>query len=285
MRTLDKKFIIELKEGGLLRPIVETVITDISLDFEIRDGYINIYYKGNSVLKLNENGTYEIHEKFLDGTGLTKTVFSAKSDVNDYLSVLPTIKKNVINVKSERPTLEIEYEQLLIRSNNLNKNVNSEIFLTDRQYADNINNSRFDLSGFYWGRNNRKRNQIVPLTFIEVKYSLNPDIKEIDQQIDKYYNVVKSNISDIAIETEYLKNLKIDLGLINQSKDRLDALKTLKISDKIEDVKFIIALIDYNPHSGLFDNTKFKLKALSYNSQIEVFNCGFAIWNDYLTKI
>lgn len=283
MRKLDNHFVNQLKTGGLFNPIVETIINDTTLDFEIRDGYINIYFKGNSILKLNENGTYEIHKKFLIGTGLTKTNFSSAKDISDYLNLLPTIKNNVIKVKSKRPTLEIEYEQLLIRSNNLNKNVNSEIYLTDRQYADNINNSRFDLSGFFWSRKNRKRNQIVPLTFIEVKYSLNPDISDIDKQIDKYYNAVKSNISDIATETEYLKNLKIELGLINQTKDRLDAIKTLRISDRIEETKFIVALIDYNPNSKLFDKTK--LTSLSFSNQIEIFNCGLAIWNDYLTKI
>ena len=283
MRVLDGNFVLELKKGGLFHSIVDYVINDTTLDFEIRDGYINIYFKGNSILKLNENGTFEIHKKFQKGTSLSKLTLSSATDVNNYLDNIPLIKNNVISVKSKRPTLEIEYEQLLIRSNNLNKNVNSEIFLTDRQYADNINNSRFDLSGFFWSRKNRKRNQTAPLTFIEVKYSLNPDISDIDQQIDKYYDAAKSNISGIASETRYLKNLKIELGLINQSKERLDALKTLKISDKIEDAKFIVALIDYNPNSSLFD--KSKLKALSFNSQIEIFNCGLAIWNDYLIKL
>lgn len=283
MRTLNENFVTELKTGGLFSPIVDAVINDTSLDLEIRNGYINIYFKGNSILKLNENGTYDIHEKFLTGTGLTKTNFSSCNDVSDYLNVLPIIKNNVINVKSRRPTLEIEYEQFLIRSNNLNRNVNSEIFITDRQYADSINNSRFDLSGFFWGAKTRAKNQTVPLTFIEVKYSLNSDIKDIDKQIDKYYNVVKNNISDIATETEYLKNLKIELGLINQDNDRLDALKTLTISDQIQDVKFIIALIDYNPNSKLFDKTK--LKALPYSNQIEIFNCGLAIWDNYLIKL
>ena len=211
MRVLDGNFVLELKKGGLFHSIVDYVINDTTLDFEIRDGYINIYFKGNSILKLNENGTFEIHKKFQKGTSLSKLTLSSATDVNNYLDNIPLIKNNVISVKSKRPTLEIEYEQLLIRSNNLNKNVNSEIFLTDRQYADNINNSRFDLSGFFWSRKNRKRNQTAPLTFIEVKYSLNPDISDIDQQIDKYYDAAKSNISGIASETGYLKNLKIEL--------------------------------------------------------------------------
>jgi len=54
MRTLDNIFAKEFKTGGLFHPIVEKVINDNSLDFEIRDGYINIYFKGNSILKLNE---------------------------------------------------------------------------------------------------------------------------------------------------------------------------------------------------------------------------------------
>jgi len=283
MRALNEIFVSKLTKEGLFNPIVDYVINDNTLDLQVREGYINIYFKGNSILKLNEDGTFNIHDKFLKNTDISCSSLSSESDVKNYLDKIPLIKNNVINVKSKRPTLEIEYEQLLIRSNNLNKNVNSEIFITDRQYTDNTNNSRFDLSGFFWNAKNRKRNQTVPLTFIEVKYSLNSDISEIDKQIDKYYNAVNTNISSIASETEYLKNLKIELGLINQPKDRLDALKTLKISNKIEDAKFIIALIDYNPNSNLFD--KNKLKELPYGSQIEIFNCGLALWNDYLIKL
>ena len=281
MRTLDENFIAKFQTGGLFYPIIDAVIQDTTLDFEIRDGYINLYFKGNSILKLNKNDTLEINDKFLKGTSFSKKSFSTRIDVNSFLLNIPLIKNNVIAVKSIRPTLEIEYEQLMIRSNNLNKNVNSEIYLTDRQYTDNENNSRFDLSGFFWSRTNRKRNQTVPLTFIEVKYSLNPDISKIDIQMNKYYDAVKSNIINIARETKYLKNLKIELGLINQSKERLDALKTLKISDNIDDAQFIIALIDYNPNSKLFDKTK--LKALPFNNQIKIFKCGLAIWEDNLT--
>ena len=282
MRTLNKNFISDFKIGKYY-PILNYVINDNTLDLEIRDGYINIYFKGNAILKLYENGTTEIHNKFLIGTGITKLSLSTITEVKKFIDSLPIIKYNVIKVKSKRPTLEIEYEQLLIRSNNLNKNVNSDTYLTDRQYANNINKSRFDLSGFYWERTNRKRNQTVPLIFIEVKYSLNNDIKDIDVQLQKYYDTVEKNINDIADETCYLKNLKIELGLINQSKERLDALKTLKISNIIDKAKFIIALIDYNPNSKLLDKTK--LKALSFSHQIEIFNCGFTIWDRYLKII
>jgi hypothetical protein len=283
MRKLNDSFVKGLNTGGLFNPIVKYVLDDSSLDLEIRNGYISIYFKGNSILKLSENGSLELHNKFLKGLNLGLRSFSNFNDVKSYLDNVPMIKANVTKVKSKRPTLEIEYEQLLIRSNNLNQNVNSDIFITDRQYADNTNNSRFDLSGFYWSRKGRKQGQTVPLTFLEVKYSLNPDIKSIDQQIDKYYNAVKSNITEIAEETEYIKNLKIELGLIKQPKARLDALKTLKISNNIDDVRFIIALIDYNPNSKLFSRTK--LQSLPFSSQIQLFNSRLAIWENELENI
>lgn len=282
MRTLNENFISDLKTG-IFRPILEYVINDNTLDLEIRDGYINIYFKGNSILKLFENGSIDIHKKFLKGASVLKSDLSTTSDVKIYIANISIIKANIIKVKSKRPTLEIEYEQLLIRSNNLNKNVNSDIYITDRQYTDKKNQSRFDLTGFFWERINRKRNQTVPLTIIEIKYSLNNDIKDINNQLEKYYDIVNNNIADIADETYYLKNLKIELGLINQSKDRLDALKTLKISKNIDDVKFIIALIDYNPNSNLFDIGK--LNKLHFSNQIKIFDCGFAIWDNYLKKI
>lgn len=280
MRKLSANFETQLLPDGLYNPIVQAVINDSSLDFEIREGYINIYFQGNSILKLNEDGSYDIHNKFLVGVNLTTKLFSNPNDVTCFINSIPIIKNNIISVKSNRPTAEIEYEQLIIRSNNFNKNVNSELFITDRQYAYTSNKSRFDLSGFYWDRNSRKRDQTVPLTFVEVKYSLNPDIADIHNQINKYYNTVALNIKNIASETEYLKNLKIKLGLINQPTDRLKALETLKISDCISDAKFIIALIDYNPHSSLFDILK--LRTLPFKDQIKIFKCGFAIWDKYL---
>ncbi|RZB32174.1 MAG: hypothetical protein SRB1_01793 [Desulfobacteraceae bacterium Eth-SRB1] len=93
MRILDKKFIAEFKKGGLFHSIIEYVINDTSLDFEIRDGYSNIYFKGNSILKLNENGTYNIHKKFLKGMTSSKFTFLSVTDVNNYLNI-PTIKNS-----------------------------------------------------------------------------------------------------------------------------------------------------------------------------------------------
>jgi hypothetical protein len=44
MRGLSKEFMTDLKKGGILFPILETVRKDKDLIMEIRDMYITIYY-------------------------------------------------------------------------------------------------------------------------------------------------------------------------------------------------------------------------------------------------
>ena len=53
MRTLSKTFLHCLKKG-FLSSITEQVRHDPDLSLEIRDNYINLYYKGNSLLNLDE---------------------------------------------------------------------------------------------------------------------------------------------------------------------------------------------------------------------------------------
>ena len=50
MRELSETFINCLK-SGFLSSITEKVKTDQDLDLEIREDYVNVYYKGNSLLK------------------------------------------------------------------------------------------------------------------------------------------------------------------------------------------------------------------------------------------
>ena len=74
MRSISGKFIGNLK-SGFLAPILERVHSDKDLDLQIRDGYINIYFKGNSLLKLTEKHpdlyAVDIHEKFVNNITLT----------------------------------------------------------------------------------------------------------------------------------------------------------------------------------------------------------------------
>ncbi len=61
MRELSKNFLFDLQSpNGLLRPVFERVRQDHTLMLAIRDGYINIYYRGGNLIKVQEQskGSY-----------------------------------------------------------------------------------------------------------------------------------------------------------------------------------------------------------------------------------
>ena len=57
-RGLSPEFLADL-QGGLLAPIRERVARDQSLCLELREDYINVYYRGGNVMRVSRaNGGY-----------------------------------------------------------------------------------------------------------------------------------------------------------------------------------------------------------------------------------
>lgn len=274
MRRLSDNFLTTL-QSRFLAALTQQVIADKDLDIQIRENYLNIYYKGNSLLKLSEvNSVYvvDIHEKFR--TGLEIPALLDEQTTPYFISLIPALKNNIIRYGSS--SLEIEYEQIIIRANNLEPRTNSEYFIIDRQYATEI--GRFDLIGLFWSRRGRKQGQVVPLCFMELKFALNSDIKEIHHQLQRYYEFIRENASTLAQENEYILRQKLELGLFNQPMNRIEALKTLRISPDINQAQFIIVLVDHNPN-GVAPNLE-RLKRLPFAAQIRIYRSGFAMWQE-----
>ncbi len=274
MRGLSPSFMAALQDG-FLADLRHRVIADHDLDLHIRENYLNVYYKGNSLLKLTElpSGCYhvDIHEKFRGDCQLR--------DLNDHQTIqhliayVPLLKDRIAIYG--KTSLEVEYEQLIIRANNLEPRNNTEYFVIDRQYA--VETERFDLIGLYWNRQQRRRNQEVPLCLMEVKFALNSDIKEVHTQLTRYYEVVQRQAAKIAEEHERIFRQRLELGLYKQTAERLAAMKTLRITRDVTHFQFILILVDYNPHSLLLDREQ--LAQLAFAPQIRVFKSGFAMWN------
>jgi hypothetical protein len=171
---------------GFLSGIAQRVKDDKDLDLQIRDNYLNIYYKGNSLLKLSEAShdryRVDIHQKFLGGSPVPDLTCQDTAVV--FLGRVPDLKENIIRFGSS--SLELEYEQLIIRANNQERRNASEYFIVDRQYATG-GKERFDLTGVFWDRNGRRRGQEVFPCLMEVKFALNTDIATVHQQLTRYY--------------------------------------------------------------------------------------------------
>lgn len=282
MRKLSTTFLNCLK-SDFLSEITEYVKRDSDLNFEIRDGYINIYYKGNALLKLTEIGSLlhykaEIDPKFLEGIQISLDF--TEHTVPQFIKNIPLIKEN-INWHGES-SKELEYEQSIIRANNLESRNNTEYFMVDRQYA--LNEGRFDLTGIYWDRDYRRKNQEVPVCLMEVKYAQNKDIKDVHEQLARYYEAIKNKASNIAEEMEMIFRQKLKLGLYDQlSQERINAMKTLIFSRDIEAFQFILVLVDYNPNSSLL-NMK-SIQNLPFAHQVKIFNAGFGMWRHNVRSI
>lgn len=279
MHKLSDTFIAILQHGFLVGLLAQ-VVADKDLDLHFRNSYINIYYKGNSLLKLSETSSgyiVEVHEKFQRGLSLPHIL--TPETIDTFLSLLPHLKDNI--VRYGQSSLEVEYEQLIIRANNLEVRNNTEYYILDRQYA--LGRDRFDLIGFYWPRDKRRRGQEVVPCFLEVKFALNTDIKAIHDQLERYYTTATTYASQFAEECQWMLSQKLELGLFKQSKERLEAMKTLRVSSDSQQFQFVIVLVDYNPHSTHLNIEK--LQQLAFASQIKIFRSGFAMWHDILTPL
>jgi len=281
MHKLSPTFLNCLK-SDFLSEITEYVKDDHDLNLEIRDSYINIYYKGNSLLKLTEVGSLprykaQIDKKFLEGIKISLEL--TKSSVPKFVKNIPFIKENII--KHGHNSLELEYEQMIIRANNFEYRNNTEYFIVDKQYA--VKEGRFDLTGFYWKRVGRKKNQKVPVCFMEIKFALNTDIRLVHEQLAKYYEPIKNNAADIAEEMENVFKQKLTLELYDQPSARLKVMNTLTFSRNIKDFQFILVLVDYNPNSRLFALKS--IRKLPFAKQIKVFYSGFGMWKQNIKGI
>jgi hypothetical protein len=279
MRGLSDRFMSSLKTGHL-SALTRKVIQDPDLDLQIRQNYLNIYYKGNSLLKLSETRQHQykayIHPKFLGDQPIAG--LDDEASVEAFLVRIPHLKENIITYG--KSSLEIEYEQLIIRANNNEPRNNSEYFIIDRQYTTE-KGERFDLTGIFWSRSQRRsKGQEVPLCLIEIKFALNREIRQLHRQLSAYHQSLHDQFENIVAESQHVFRQKLDLGLHDQPQDRVEALKTLQISTDFTKTQFILILVDYNPFSTLLDLEG--LKQLPFARQIKILYSGFGMWQQNL---
>ncbi|MFC1919868.1 hypothetical protein ACFLWX_03665 [Chloroflexota bacterium] len=291
MRNLSDAFMgkLSLKKDRVFAPLVKAVQQDKDLNMELRgfydpnklgkapsNEYINVYFKGNNILKLYRSGVMDIASKFITGCTSMPKSLKNEQDVQTYLSCLPAIKHNVSTLG--KASMEIEYEQLLVRANNMEPRNNTEYIIVDRQYA--VGRDRWDLIAVKWPRMNRgfepPKGQ---LAIIEVKYALNNDISRASGQVERYYRYLSNNIDSICTEIESVLKQKIKLGLINRTPQQINKLNKLSLSRSQDDIEIVLFLIDYNPYSTLVKPAIEELKKLPFSEQVRIIFGGLAMWD------
>jgi hypothetical protein len=279
---------------GLYRPLVELVRKNKDLHLEFHgqlydsdkpeiapeDEAIGIYYKGNCILGLHSNHKVEIHDVFTNDLNIPKYLHNP-DDVQTYLGFVPKLMYRVSS--RGKKSMEIEYEQMIIRANNREERNNSEYIILANQY--NVG-ERWDLLALKWPRRRRGGNNPVgQLVLIEVKYALNADIQDADQQLARYYNYISQNLDQLCTEMELLLRQKLILRLIERTPEQSAQLQKLKLFRDISKVEMILFLVDYNPNSIWKDKMIRKAMLLPFKNQIRIRLGGLAMWDRSSTSL
>lgn len=276
MRMLSDSFMNDLSDsGGVLNSLVERIKHDHTLMLSIRKDYVNIYYRGGSILRINEksSGCYNF---FFDNNYnvLDVTCFKLPHIINDkndcfaWISALQELKGMMDGYFSIRCKPEREFQQLIARENNLSRISNeTEYFVVDIEFSDSDIGARFDILALRWLANHRKNSGNLRPALIEMKYG--DKALQGKSGIIKHLQDINSLVEDKGRYQKLLKTTEIQFNQL----DQLDLMRFNKTSDwagvKINaSVKpeVIFILTNHNPRSTV-------LKSILSDPKIDKFEC------------
>lgn len=280
-RTISPTFMADLKEG-VLSSLVQAVRFDDTLMLAIRDGYINVYYRGGSIMHLEAaSAAQSRYSAVFDSKYITVPSLSLLHDLPRMVSTqleaerwvlkIPMLKQAVDRYHAcNKRRAEREFQQLVVWENNRSSVANdSEYFITDIEFADRRLGARLDMLGVKWLASDRKMARRCSPVLIEMKYG--DDSIAGKSGIIKHYNDVMAMIS----RDEFLSSINgtinsqfhqlDELGLIDFKRSRL--FKGINVSGVPE---LIFVFSNHNPRSLVLINELELLKGLVKNSQGEL---------------
>jgi len=224
-RGLSPEFLADL-QGGLLAPLRERVVRDRSLCLELRENYINVYYRGGNLMKVSAaNGGYAAFfdiKYFEDSAPIMPSPWLRDaSDLAAWLAALPALKQAM---DLWQPGEEREVQQLILRDNTVGGNARStDYYVCDIEYANH--HGRFDLVAVHWPSTSaaRKKQDGRRLVLGEVKFGdgaldgtagLHAHVNDVNAHL-----AVPENVEGLKLEMVRVFNQKRALGLIDCEKD------------------------------------------------------------------
>ena len=230
---------------------------DPSLDLQIRDNYINIYYRGGNIIKIEKKDNEYLHSfdenYFQENKAQSRNKLLSLCANNNwdhfFLQAKQVMDINLGPVGNE----EREYQQLVVRDNNYSSIANStDYFIIDIEYS--RKRARFDMIAVEWisepSIRKLQKNYLPKLMIIEMKYGDKVlQGKSGMRDHERHYQDLVSNESDLnkfKEEMIILFQQKRDLGLI----PCLSKSKNKNIVTKFADhVQLAFLLANHDPAS------------------------------------
>lgn len=237
MRGLNHRFINDLKDGSLSF-FLNQVKSNIDLCLEIRNNYINIYYRGGSLLKIIQrrndyrfffDSKYCLNKE--DDTNFELLKSLDTKNVNDYIKNFPTMINEMDSWFDFRPKAEREFQHNLLKSN-------SCIIDIEYQFQRKM---RFDMIVFNGDK----------IVIVENKFGGNSISGKAG--IAKHYK----DMCDVLLDNELNQELIQSVVNISDTKYRLGLTNTAVNRADINGFEILFLFVDYNKEKKrISDETK-----------------------------
>jgi hypothetical protein len=247
-------------QSGFLKQLVDRVKSDDTLMLAPRGTYINIYYRGGSLLKLEETRRAVYAASFDPGYNKSEKELpphppkvAGPKDVEAWIDAFPALKSAMdrhfaSNLKQER-----EFQQLVARENNRSPISNeTEYFITDIETDVELSGrrSRIDMLALKWRAGDRRHGNRCGAVLIEMKYGdkalkgsagLKEHLEDIEATLK---NATKRAWLCKTIAAQFNQLKKLDLFKYNPSPS-VQAIE----SPNPNDFEVVVLLANHNPRA------------------------------------
>jgi len=293
MRKLSNHFMNELLKGSLCQ-LLTYVKDDNTLDLEIREDYINIYYRGGNILKVdnykNSSFSYKFDEGYLKGCGfISYNSLIGLIDNKEWNNYFPLAKQVMDLFITKNPQEEREFQQLVVRENNYSSIANgTDYFIIDIEY-NNHKNARFDLVSVEWPSKASERKlqaKFKPkLTVIEMKYgdgALRGEAGLLKHCRDwnKFW-LNQPDVKSFKDEMVIALRQKRELGLIPDIAKNKNSNQITEFSDEIN---YIFLITNHDPASTILRTELNKLHDYNIRLTATTF-LGYGLYNENIFNL
>ena len=229
MRALSPPF-FEALQAGLLRPLLDRVLQDRTLDLQLRDDYLNVYYRGGSLLRLartETSYTAAFDRQYARGAplDLPESTVGDADGVARWIEAFPRIKLAMDLFFGRHPKEEREIQQVIARDNNIGSvSRATDFYICDIEY-DTGTGSRFDLVAVHWPSTpaDRKQSDGRRLVIGEVKQGdgaltgasgLTAHVQDVESFLAE-----AGKVEALKQQMVTVFNQKRALGLVNSGRD------------------------------------------------------------------
>lgn len=261
-RKISEKFQEDLR-SGMLYPILANVHRDNNITIEIRNNYINLYYRGGNLLRISEQKTayfLEFDLKYIKEDNDAKKIISnlprhvtSHNDAQAWATTMPLIKAEMDNYFVSHKKTEREFQQLVVRENNIGRIAKeTDYYICDVEYQ--IKDTRFDLVAAKNAGKGKYR-----LALVEMKYAdsaLGGKSGIIDHIHKTYKYLLSNDINELKKEMFGILEIKRVLRLIDDL--------PLRFTFTNKKPEFIFLLANHKPASSVLHNELNNLKGENF---------------------